>query len=92
MNLEEDSKLNVVINFQFVFFGIRIDQSIALQLTKVPRGEDPSAEVPRRGGGRRDLSGKEGERALLLVHASLIYRAYFGPDGYVPLIRLWISG
>ena len=92
MNLEEDSKLNVVINFQFVFFGIRIDQSIALQLTKVPRGEDPSAEVPRRGGGRRDLSGKEGERALLLVHASLIYRAYFGLDGYVPLIRLWISG
>ena len=89
MNLEEDSKLNVVINFQFVFFGIRIDQSIALQLTKV---EDPSAEVPRRRGGRRDLSGKEGERALLLVHASLIYWAYFGLDGYVPLIRLWISG
>jgi len=49
VNLEGNSKLNVVINFQFVFFGIRIDQSIALQLTKVPRGEDPSAEVPQEG-------------------------------------------
>ena len=52
MNLEENSKLNVAINFQFLFFGIRIDQSIALQLTKVTKGEDPSAEVPRRGGVR----------------------------------------
>jgi len=60
-----------------------------LQLTKVPKGEDPSAEVPRRGGeGRRDYSGKEGGRALLLFHASLIYRANFGLDGYVPLNRL----
>ena len=92
MNSEENSKLNVVINFEFVFFGIRIDQWIALQLTKVRRREDPSAEVPRRGGGCRDLSEKEGERALLLVHASLIYRAYFGLYGYVPLIRLWMSG
>ena len=50
MNLEENSKLNVAINFQFFFFfGISIDQSIALQVTKVPKGEDPSAEVPRRG-------------------------------------------
>ena len=52
VNLEENSKLNVAINFQFLFFGIRIDQSIALQLTKVTKGEDPSAEVPRRGGVR----------------------------------------
>ena len=36
----------------FFFFGIRIDQSIAFQVTKVPRGEDPSVEVPRRGTGR----------------------------------------
>ena len=49
MNLEENSKLNVAINFQFLLFGIKIDQSIALQVTKVPKGEDPSAEVPRRG-------------------------------------------
>ena len=76
MNLEENSKLNVAINFQFLFFGIRIDQSIALQLTKVPRGEDPSAEVPKRGGGRSDLSGREGGSGLLLVYASLINRAY----------------
>ena len=34
------------------FFGIRIDQSISFQVTKVPKGEDPIAEVPRRGGGR----------------------------------------
>ena len=33
----------------FFFFGISIDQSIALQVTKVPKGEDPSAQVPRRG-------------------------------------------
>ena len=52
MNLEENSKLNVAINFQFLLFGVRIDQSIALQVTKVPKGEDPSAEVPRRGGVR----------------------------------------
>ena len=31
------------------FLGKSIDQSIALQVTKVPKGEDPSAEVPRRG-------------------------------------------
>ena len=49
VNLEEYSKLNVTINFQFLFFGIRIDQSIALQVTKILKGEDPSAEVPRRG-------------------------------------------
>ena len=53
------------------------------QVLKCPGGE---------GEGRRDLSGNKGERALLLVHANLIYRAYFGLDGYVPLIRLWISG
>ena len=52
MNLEENSKLNVAIKFQFLLFGVRIDQSIALQVTKVPKGEDPSAEVPRRGGVR----------------------------------------
>ena len=58
MNFEENSKLNVVINFQFLFFGIRIDQSIAFQLTKIPKGEDPSAEVPKRGGEeRRDFAG-----------------------------------
>ena len=72
MNLVENSKLTVAINFQFLFFEIRIDQSIALKLTKVLRGEDPSAEVPKRGGGRRDLSGKGGGRGLLLVYASLI--------------------
>ena len=49
VNLEEYSKLNVAINFQVLFFGIRIDQSIALQVTKILKGEDPSAEVPRRG-------------------------------------------
>ena len=49
VNLEENSKLNVAITFQFLFFGIRIDQSIAFQVTKVTKGEDPSAEVPRRG-------------------------------------------
>ena len=38
--------------FKFLFFGIRIDQSIAFQVTKVPRGEDPSVEVLRRGRGR----------------------------------------
>ena len=52
-------------------------------MLKCPGGE---------GEGRRDYNEKEGERALLLVHANLIYRAYFGLDGYVPLIRLWISG
>ena len=52
-------------------------------MLKCPGGE---------GEGRRDLSGNKGERALLLAHASLIYRAYFGLDRYVPLIRLWISG
>ena len=64
MNLEENSKLNVAINFQFLFFGIRIDQSIALQVTKVPRGEDSSAEVPKRGGRRRDLNGRKKEGAF----------------------------
>ena len=53
MNFEENSKLNVVINFQVLFFGIRIDQSIAFQLTKIPKGEDPSVEVPKRGGEER---------------------------------------
>ena len=49
MNLEENLKLNVAITFQFLFFGIRIDQSIAFQVTKVTKGEDPSAKVPRGG-------------------------------------------
>ena len=62
VNLEENSKLNVAINFQFSFFGIRIDQSIALQLTKVTKGEDPSAEVPRRGGVRAQGLKWEGRR------------------------------
>ena len=53
------------------------------QVLKCPGGE---------GEGRRDLSGKEEGRGLLRVHAILICRAYFGLDGYVPLIRLWISG
>ena len=52
-------------------------------MLKCPGGE---------GEGRRDLSGKEEGRGLLRVHAILIYRAYFGLDGYAPLIRLWISG
>ena len=45
MKLEENSKLNVAINFQFWVFGGRIDQLITVQVTKVPRGEDLSAEV-----------------------------------------------
>ena len=52
-------------------------------MLKCPGGE---------GEGRRDLSGNEEGRGLLPVHAILTYRAYFGLDGYVPLIRLWISG
>ena len=52
-------------------------------MQKCPGGE---------GEGRRDYSGKEEGRGLLLFHASLIYRAHFGLDGYVPLNRLWISG
>ena len=66
LNLQENLKLNVAITFQCLFFGIRIDQSIAFQVTKVTKGEDPSAEVPR------DYSGKEGGRGLLLVHATYI--------------------
>ena len=62
MNLEENSKLNVAINFQFLFFGRRIDQSITLQVTKVPRGED------RRGGvrGERTEGGRKEEGAFYL--------------------------
>ena len=62
LNFEENSKLNVAITFQFLFFRIRIDQSIAFQVAKVPKGEDSSAEVPRRGGVRayyRDYGRKE---------------------------------
>ena len=93
MNLEENSKLNVVINFQFLFFGIRIDRSIALQLTKVPKERTQVQKCPEgEGEGRRDYSGKEEGRGLLLFHASLIYRAHFCLDGYVPLNRLLISG
>ena len=55
MNLEENSKLNIAITFHFLFFRITIDQSIAFKVTKVPKGEDPSAGVPRRGGIRRDM-------------------------------------
>ena len=42
-------------------------------MQKCPGGE---------GEGRRDYNEKEGGRALLLLHASLIYRANFGLDGY----------
>ena len=40
-------------------------------MLKCPGGEGE-------GEGRRDLSEKEGERALLLVHASLIYSSACG--------------
>ena len=94
MNLVENSKLNVAINFQFWFFGIRIDQSIASQLTKVPRGEDPSAEVPKRGGGRRDLSGKEGGRAfylsMLASFTGLIWPRRVCPAEQV--VDIWLNG
>ena len=58
----------IAINFQFLFFGRRIDQSITLQVTKVPRGEDPSAEMPRRGGvrGERTEGGRKEEGAFYL--------------------------
>ena len=39
-------------------FGQRIDQSIMLKVTKVPTGEDPSAEVPRRSGGGEGVEGR----------------------------------
>ena len=79
MKLEENSKLNVAINFQFLVFGGRIDQLITVQVTKVPRGEDLSAEVPRRGGEGRGKRLEGEERVLVLVvlvHAALIFRAY----------------
>ena len=62
LNLQENLKLNVAITFQCLFFGIRIDQSIAFQVTKVTKGEDPSAEVPRRGGVRAQGLLWEGRR------------------------------
>ena len=37
-----------------------------MMMMMIPRGEDPRAEVPKRGGGRRDLDGNEGGRSLLL--------------------------
>ena len=59
MNLEKKLKIECCDQFSIFVFGRRIDQSITLLVTKVPRGEDPSAEVPRRsggggGGGRRE--------------------------------------
>ena len=71
--------MNVVINFQFLFFGVRIDQLITLQRIKVPKGEDPSVEVPRRGEEGKGKRLKRGRRVLVfvvLVHAALIFRAY----------------
>ena len=82
--LEENSKFNVAINFQFLVFGGRIDQLITVQVTKVPRGEDLSAEVPRRGGegGGKRLEGEERVLVLVvLVHAALIFRTYLAWAG-----------
>ena len=89
MNLE----LNVAINFQFSFFGRRIDQSITLQATKVPRGEDPSAEMPMRGGvrGKGTEGGRKEEGAFYLSMLITITEIIWS-WGYVPLNRLWISG
>ena len=84
MKLEENSKLNVAINFQFLVFGGRIDQLITVQVTKEPRGEDLSAEVPRRGGEGRGKRREGEERVLVLVvvvHAALIFRAYLAWAG-----------
>ena len=44
--------MNVAINFQFLFLGEELI-NIMLEVTKVPTGEDPSAEVPRKSGGGR---------------------------------------
>ena len=79
-----NSKLNVAINFRFLFFGVKIDQLITLQVIKVPRGEDPRVEVPRWGGEGRGKRRKRGGRVLafvVLVHAALIFRAYLACTG-----------
>ena len=70
VNLEKNQKLNVAINFLFLFFGIRIDQSIAFQVKKVPRGGDPSAKVPSRGGEGRGQGTEVGSKGLVLVQAT----------------------
>ena len=49
LNVEESSKLKIAIDFQFFVFGRRIDQSCALQMTKVPQrelGEGRFGSVP----------------------------------------------
>ena len=56
-------------------FWFSVEELITVQVTKVPRGEDLSAEVPRRGGEGRGRRLKGGERVLVLVvlvHAALI--------------------
>ena len=60
VNLEKKLKMECRDQFSIFVFGRRIDQSITLQVTKVPRGEDPTAEVPRRsgGGGGRRVEGR----------------------------------
>ena len=55
-------------------------------MIKVPRGEDPRAEVPRWGGEGRGKRRKRGGRVLafvVLVHAALIFRAYLACTGTV---------
>ena len=65
-------------------FWFSVEELITVQVTKVPRGEDLSAEVPRRGGEGRGKRLKGGERVLVLVvlvHAALIFRAYLAWAG-----------
>ena len=47
VNLEKKFKIECCDQFSIFVFGRRIDQSITLQVTKVPREEEPSAEMLR---------------------------------------------
>lgn len=75
MNLENSSKLNVVINFQFLFFARRIDQLITFQVTKVPRGEDPSVES--RGKKRGKVKERKRESGVFLCPLTLSFSLAF---------------
>ena len=77
-------------------FWFSVEELITVQVTKVPRGEDLRAEVPRRGGEGRGKRLKGGERVLVLVvlvHAVCCphFQGLLGLGRYVLLNRLWIS-
>ena len=95
MNLEENSKLSVAINFQFFFVWNKnwsID-CIASDKSTKRRGPKCRSAQEGRGKGVGTIVGRKDEGAfyLSILRMYTHLQGLFGPDGYVPLYRLWIS-